>query len=73
MTILDFACGWRQHREMAKKVVFSSEEDDKLVEAVAPNRVLYDAAHPEHKKYEVKNKGVEDSINYCEPNRYSIL
>lgn len=41
---------------MPRKIVFSGEEDDKLIEAVAPRRILYDAAHLQHKKCDVKAK-----------------
>ena len=54
LSVFGIAFSQQQHK-MPKKVVSSSEEDDKLVEAVAPHRILYDASHPLHKKLEMKN------------------
>lgn len=41
---------------MSKKFVFSSTEDEILIEYVQQNREIFDSAHPKHKDIHFKEK-----------------
>lgn len=46
--------------KMSKKYIFSSAEDDMLIEIVEKNRVLFDSSDPKHKDLNYKDSIWED-------------
>jgi len=51
---------------MSKKFIFSSEEDEMLIDFVQKNKVLYDCSHPKNKDIFFKDtlwKSLSEELN----------